>query len=642
MKKQIQTSFTLCVYLLLAGLIQTPARGQDVPVIEIPLPEPVVTMDAPGPGQVADLPPVEAAPAAPVAEVEYVDYAVTPTETVLEPETRMEDGEQKITITLDGVSLEDTLRMFAQTARANIIAAPNLLTGLFVSVSLNDVDWIPALRSILEIHNFTLAERTPGSGVFTVQRRGADAPEPTSIKTFFLDYTTATEVHEPIQRMLTPGKSDLAALQFNSRNALVVRSTESNLGELQNLIGELDRPGKQILIETRIMELNDQASKQIGIRWDSLESFGIRAGLGPFSRVEETTRDLTRESRFDREDSRSRTRSENSSRTSGDNRFFGIDGSPIVLTETEVIPSGAEGVPDTVVTRQIPTSQETVNFSSSSAISSIDFTGSEDSVVDGFARQIVESQSAILSMDSFQVVLSALERTDGVSVVSNPKMIVTSGSTNAFFKVGEREPIIRQQLIRGTTESPGDTVLAELDTSIATDFIRGGYLETGIDLGVVATAKTDDFIEAHIRPVLRRLIGQKEVSGNFWPIISVKEIGTSFTLRSGQTVAIGGLTDTQETKEISRIPVLGSIPVLGRFFSHTKDVKRQIETIIFVTLSIADPDGLENQAGIPQDARLVHNRLLREQAQGLLATEDESEKNKVGENKSRRIRGPRR
>lgn len=598
-----------------------PAPVADVieaPIVESPVAETVA-------------PPAEETPA---VAIDTVEFGPAPSET--------NGSSTRITITLDDVSLEDTVRMFSQTSGANIIAAPNLFTGKVVSVNLVDVDWLPALRSILEIHNFTLVERSPGSGVFSVQPRGADAPEPTQIKTFFLDYTTAGEVHNSVEQMLRPGrKEEIKALKFDSRNALVVRSTESNIGELESLIKELDRPGKQILIEAKIIELSDEASKQLGIRWDSLEAFGVRAGLGPFTRTE-TSEDIR--STRDIRDASDRSYSVDSSRGFRDASGNIIPNNTTLSqnqsanSSVSVTPSGGNsssgqsslssqnttpvsiGNPNPGISQRTDGSTflGTAGSSYTPGTESFDYrgiyNGSEQGALDTFTRTIVKEQSAILEMDTFQMVLSALEKTDGVSIVSNPKMIVTSGSTNAFFRVGSREPIIRQEIIRGTTDSPGDTIIAELDTEISTDFIRGGYLETGIDLGVIATAKTDDFIEAYIRPVLRRLLGQKTVEGNSWPIISVKEIGTSFTLRSGQTVAIGGLTDTEDTKETSKVPVLGSIPVLGRLFSHTKDVKRQFETIIFVTLSIADPDGLGENAGIPIDSRLVHNYLLRNEA----------------------------
>jgi len=233
-------------------------------------------------------------------------------------------------------------------------------------------------------------------------------------------------------------------------------------------------------------------------------------------------------------------------------------------------------------------------------------------VADTFTRSITESSAAILNVDSLNLVLSALKKTDGVSIVSNPKVIVANGTTNAFFRVGQREPIITQTIRRGTTESPGDEITAKLDTSTSTEYIKSGYLHTGIELRVVPTVKIDNLIEAQIEPSLRRKVGDKTVEGNSWPIISVKEIKTQFTLSSGQTVAIGGLTDSTDSKKTSKIPLLGDIPILGKYlFSHTRDEKTQIETIIFVSLTLVEPKALKDDEGIPRRAELVHKAQIK-------------------------------
>ena len=63
----------------------------------------------------------------------------------------------------------------------------------------------------------------------------------------------------------------------------------------------------------------------------------------------------------------------------------------------------------------------------------------------------------------------------------------------------------------------------------------------------------------------------------------------------------------------TRVPILGRIPVLGRLFSHEKTQKSQVETIIFVTLSVANPGELQEDAGVPDDARLVQKRRMQDE-----------------------------
>ena len=543
--------------------------------------------------------PASAAP----AEIDYVDFAEAGAEAAVQMQTRTVNGAERITVSLDDVSLEDTVRLFAQTAGANIIASGAVMGGMRVTVNLKDVDWQPALRSILEIHNLSLVERVAGSGVFSIVAKAPDAPDPTVVETFFLDFTTVGEIQHSITGMLRPSS---VLTTFPSRNAIVIRSTEENLREVGALIKALDRPGRQVLIEAKIMELSDGAMKQLGIRWDSLKQFGVSANIKPFEWSQTSTDTRTTERYSERLNQAHQVDTTRSFRPQeSDITYASVGNRDYVSSENNDFIGETDPIAESGADAYTP-GRERFAYGSTAAQ-----TG--ESVVDKFTRDIMQSQSAILEMSSLSVILSALETMDGVSVVSNPKMIVSSGSRDAFFRVGRRDPIIESELKRGTAESPGDTITSKLmDPLVKTDLIDGGYFRTGIDLSVIATVKTDDYIEALISPSLRRLLEFKEVGINSWPVISVKEISTTFTLRSGQTVAIGGLTDTQDKKVTTRVPFLGRIPIIGRLFSHEEDVKSQVETIIFVTLSVADPGELEEDAGVPENASLVHQRRLQD------------------------------
>lgn len=507
-------------------------------------------------------------------------------------------GEDLITITLDDVEMIDVVRMFSRIANANIIATPSNLTTR-VTANLDGVAWRPALSSILKMHNLALVETPLGSGVYSITPQAADAPEPLIVETIFLDYTTVDEVFPVIEKMLV---SNGSVSTFASRNAMVIRSTERNLGEIKLVVKDIDIQSQQVCIETQFMELTDSAVKQLGIRWDSLEQLGVGLQAGPFVQKDNKEHVTSRADTLNRADRRS-----DLDRL---NQRYDMYGNPYQGEEAVVITERVDGPPietvnlDSGTTAIMPTRQIT---------RAVDLTQDATSdIADTFTRTITESSAAILSVDSLNVVLSALKKTDGVSVVSNPKIIVANGATNAFFRVGAREPIIKTTTERGTVDSPGDTTTSSLDTETSTDFIRDGYLSTGIELRVVPTVKVDNLIEAQIEPSLRRKTGDKEVDGNSWPIISVKEIKTKFTLQSGQTVAIGGLTDTTDSKQTSKIPLLGDIPIIGKYlFSHTKDVKSQIETIIFVSLTLVDPKALTDDQGIPYRAELVHKAQIK-------------------------------
>ena len=67
------------------------------------------------------------------------------------------------------------------------------------------------------------------------------------------------------------------------------------------------------------------------------------------------------------------------------------------------------------------------------------------------------------------------------------------------------------------------------------------------------------------------------------PIIATRRADSVVTLQSGAAIVIGGLMDSSETKTVSKIPLLGDIPILGEFFKHTSKSRDKRELIIVVT-----------------------------------------------------------
>ncbi len=501
--------------------------------------------------------------------------------------------ENLISIQLDDVAMGDVIKMFSRLSGANIIA-PTSNIDARVSAKLDNVAWSPALISILSMHGMAMIENPPGSSVYNVVNRPPDAPEPLLVSTIFLQYATTDDLAPIILAMLR----DVGTLSlFPSRNAMVLRTTESNLNEINEIIAMLDIQAQQVVVETQFLELNKSASEQLGIRWDGLEEFRVGFQAGPFTKNLDSSQESVNNSSLTRTDTRQNTDSLN--------KLYDMYNRQMQTESIEITerPDGSF-----IELRSIDPTRVVQD--------SIDLTQvAASEVTDAFSETITRSAAAVLNPMNLDVVMSALKKTDGVSIVSNPKIIVTSGETNAYFRVGDREPIIRTTETRGTQDNPGTTFTANLDTETNTEYIQNGYLSTGIELLVIPIAKTDDLIQATIVPSLRRKIGEKTVAGNSWPVISVKEIRTEFTLKSGQTVAIGGLTDTFDNTVESKIPILGSIPLLGKYlFSHKKDVKEQKETVIFVTLDMADPRGIIGTEGVPQRSELVYKQVLKMRA----------------------------
>lgn len=73
------------------------------------------------------------------------------------------------------------------------------------------------------------------------------------------------------------------------------------------------------------------------------------------------------------------------------------------------------------------------------------------------------------------------------------------------------------------------------------------------------------------------------VNGSVWPAKATRKAETMVNIPSGMTMVIGGLLDSDDTKTITKIPLLGDIPILGELFKYHNDSKEKSEIMILIT-----------------------------------------------------------
>jgi pilus assembly protein CpaC len=79
------------------------------------------------------------------------------------------------------------------------------------------------------------------------------------------------------------------------------------------------------------------------------------------------------------------------------------------------------------------------------------------------------------------------------------------------------------------------------------------------------------------------------ISGFTVPGISVRNVNTEVELSEGQSFAIGGLLDNRENETFSKIPFIGDVPILGKFFQSKAKTRSNTELMIIVTPQIVRP-----------------------------------------------------
>ena len=224
---------------------------EDEPVAEI---AEVAEAPAEAPAEVAEIAEVAEAPAevaevAEVAEIPAEEEVIDDFGMVTYDEETAYSTDELISVRLNRVGLEEAINLFAQLSGANIIV-PELTEAAQISVNLKDVEWRPALQSILDAYDYELYQKVSGSNVFSVRRRPVGAPEPQVVETFLLRYATVPNAAKLVRDLLP---EDAKVTEFASRNMLVVKGTESSLSEIRSVLETIDTVRQQVFIESKFM-----------------------------------------------------------------------------------------------------------------------------------------------------------------------------------------------------------------------------------------------------------------------------------------------------------------------------------------------------------------------------------------------------
>jgi pilus assembly protein CpaC len=168
--------------------------------------------------------------------------------------------------------------------------------------------------------------------------------------------------------------------------------------------------------------------------------------------------------------------------------------------------------------------------------------------------------------------LNALLQNGAAKILSQPSVITVSGET-ANIMVGGQIPV-------PTSVQNGQIAIEWKDYGIKLDIAPEVNAEGLINSKVKAEVSSLDWDSTH----------QIELgAGMQIPPIKMNKAETVVALSSGQTMAIGGLISSQTTEDITKIPFLADIPVLGNLFKSKSFARSETELIILITPTIVDP-----------------------------------------------------
>jgi len=462
----------------------------------------------------------------------------------------------RLTFNFQDIPVRSALQLIADEAKLNLVASDSV--GGSVTLRLVNTPWDQALDVILRAKG--LDKRRSGNVVWiapqaelaSYEQSLADARQKAQDSAELVsDYIPISYGKaEDIAKLLTQGSmqggggssgsnttrgflSPRGSVSFDDRtNTLLINDTPDKIRDLRELIGTLDRPVQQVLIESRIVVATDTFTRELGVRW------GVQGyNHNNANQVVGTSPDLS---------------SGSTGTTAGGTGGLvtSVHNSDVGYTNA-VNQYNANGGTGTIPTPAAVTLPGGYNVNLPVANPS----GSIGLAILG-ANYLVDLE------------LSAAQTEGRSELISSPR-VITANQQEAVIKQGQQIGYVTYQ----ASSSGGGAQNATVQ-----------FKDAVLELRVTPTITADSRVYLKIN-VKKDALAQFVASpgGGSVPQIDTREINTSVLVDNGQTVVLGGIYEITKTNTTKKVPGLGDIPGLGVLFRNTSRTNDKAELLIFVT-----------------------------------------------------------
>ncbi|TFG60439.1 MAG: type II and III secretion system protein family protein [Deltaproteobacteria bacterium] len=169
-------------------------------------------------------------------------------------------------------------------------------------------------------------------------------------------------------------------------------------------------------------------------------------------------------------------------------------------------------------------------------------------------------------LKDFAVFMRALDDKGGVKLLAEPNLVVANGAEGKFL-VGGEFPVV---ISTGSTGTSSFSVV---------------YKEYGVRLGFQPKISPNGEIYLHVAQEVSELdfVNAVVLSGFRIPALKTRKAESGLQLADGQTFVLAGLLDNKVSKQVSKIPLLGDIPILGALFRSTRYTNNETELMVMIT-----------------------------------------------------------
>src|SRR5438552_3228934 len=167
------------------------------------------------------------------------------------------------------------------------------------------------------------------------------------------------------------------------------------------------------------------------------------------------------------------------------------------------------------------------------------------------ATTIPQSTFAILSVPQFSATLRFLNEDADAEFLANPR-IVTADNQQAKIEISRNQPVPQLNFNEQTATA-----------------VFGGFQDKkfGNTLIVRPSVNKDNFVTLSVKPEISNKVGDAQFTFAgatvTSPIIDTRSLDSNVLIRSGNTLAIGGLLQDEQTKARNKVPILGAVPLVG-------------------------------------------------------------------------------
>ncbi len=360
-------------------------------------------------------------------------------------------------------------------------------------------------------------------------------------------------------------------------NNLIVSGSPEHISAIQNLVAEMDIRPQQIYISTVIGQLSLGDEYEYGFDFLKLmDNVTLR-------RVREVSVNSTTNSSTTNPDgttsSTTTTGTTSATAVGGIGGVGGVgglgtglEGGNTVNTagSGNIINSTTQTIADAAGVLDIPLNMSGFNFSQLNLYGQIANLGQYLRLMDQDKHFKVLSRPSIYARNNTKAVISSGQR------IAVPTNILSNGGVGA---------------------------------GIASNSASIDYRDVVLKLEVIPLINSDDEVTLKISQLNDNVTGSQTISGNTVPTISTQELNTEITVKSGQTVVLGGLITEREGDNGRGVILLRRIPIIKHLFGVTQKSLNREELMIFIQPQIIKPtDSLDK----PNEFEVGRTRVLDE------------------------------